>query len=903
MPTTRRTAVSTFNRVAVDLAHEAFPQLATAILARSDRILKQWRHLSLKAMPHLDGLTLEEFEDTIAQILSAAADACQSADPQELRRVIDEAPSHGLDRFVQQHSQLDLFEEVRILRGVVIFEVAEEMRRSLTVAEAATFHAIFDIIIQQGVMTLVHKQNERLEASEATTIEVNQQLLMSAVRQNELLEQAKQAEVAKGESERRLADEAAALTRLNELSSQLWRSPSLRDGIDEMLKAAIELVGADMGNVQLLEPDGRVLSIAAQVGFKQEFLDFFREVSAEDGSACGRALRSAERVKIDDVEEDVLYAPLLPVARAAGYRATQSTPLIGHGGRPLGMLSTHFRSVRQLGEQELKRLDLYLRQAADFIERFRIEDALRESEERYRTLFDLGPVAIYAVNSVGIIQDFNRQAAKLWGREPALGDSDERFCGSMKIFRLDGTLMPHDECPMAQVVRGTVSELRDAEVSIGRPDGSRVTVIVNIRPLKNSRGEVTGAVNCFYDISERVALEKRIKEQAEALAGESRRKDEFLAMLSHELRNPLAPIRSAVYLMRMQERGSENLIQQHAREIIERQVENLTKLVSDLLEISRVVSDRVRLDRQPVNLNRVLQHAIETATPLIEQRKHTLKVHLCNEAEGVWVNVDHTRMEAVFVNLLNNAAKFTPDGGQIEVWCESTHESTSAQVRVRDTGVGIERELLPRIFDLFTQADRSLARSAGGLGIGLSLAHRLVDLHGGTIEAHSPPRGETKGSEIVVGLPLMATPPEVAPPIPQVEESTNPQGMRVLVVDDNIDLVMMLASTLRQSGYSVQVAYNGPDGLRAAQQWRPDVVLLDVGLPGMDGYEVARRLRAGQSLGHSGIEPKLIAVTGYGRDSDIAAARDAGFDGHLVKPVEFKKLQDVMAAPRWSLEV
>jgi CheY-like chemotaxis protein len=280
--------------------------------------------------------------------------------------------------------------------------------------------------------------------------------------------------------------------------------------------------------------------------------------------------------------------------------------------------------------------------------------------------------------------------------------------------------------------------------------------------------------------------------------------------------------------------------------------------------------------------------------PLIERRGHVLIQNLC--PDPVWTNADATRMEEVFINLLDNAAKYTPEGGRIEVWAEHPHRANHVQFRVRDTGPGIDQELLPWIFDLFTQADRSLARSAGGLGIGLALAHRLVELHGGSIEVYSPPNGEIKGSEFVVRLPLV--PPPLAPETIRPEtRDAKPDGLRVLLVDDNIDSVMMLSILLREKGYHVEVAYTGPDGLKIAEQCRPDVVLLDIGLPGMDGYEVARRLRAKSKLDAAGAPMRLIAVTGYGRETDLALAREAGFDGHLIKPLEFSELEKMMTAP------
>lgn len=432
-------------------------------------------------------------------------------------------------------------------------------------------------------------------------------------------------------------------------------------------------------------------------------------------------------------------------------------------------------------------------------------------------------------------------------------------------------------------------------------------------PLNSRRGEtvpVEIVSNVYYederplakcnirDISERNRLEQQIARQAEVLADESRRKDEFLAMLSHELRNPLAPIRAAMDLLMLEQRGSENLVQRQVREVIERQVANLTKLIDDLLEVSRVVSGRIRLQQRAVDLNQVVRHALETAQPLIEQRRHKLLVNM--GAEPVWASADAARLEEVFVNLLDNAAKYTDPEGRIEVWCEHVGEQNHAQVRVRDNGVGIDEALLPQIFDLFTQADRSLDRAAGGLGIGLSLAQRLVALHGGSVEGHSPPDGQSRGSEFVVRLPLLPTPDQGPSQMPAVEHA-QPIGVRVLGVDDSHDLVLMLGRTLRHLGYSVQNAYTGPDGLAAAVQWRPDIALLDIGLPGLDGYEVARRLRADPSLGKGGEKMRLIALTGYGQLTDIARAREAGFDAHLTKPYEIDELEELLRIPRtWT---
>ena len=367
------------------------------------------------------------------------------------------------------------------------------------------------------------------------------------------------------------------------------------------------------------------------------------------------------------------------------------------------------------------------------------------NEERYRFIFEHSPAAVYSVDAYGVIQEFNRCAAELWGRTPALGDTDERFCGSQKMFRPDGSVMRHDECPMARVVAGEVPEVTNGEVVLLRPDGSRITVIVNIRPLKDANGRVIGAINCFYDITERSRMEQLLKQQADTLAGMNRRKDEFLAMLSHELRNPLAPAVNAV-------QGLAKLgvtrQQQKLLTIAERQLAQLTRLVGDLMDASRIGSGRVELQLEDVCVNDAVETAVQTVRHMVEERGQELTVEL--PSEPVFVRADAARIEQIIVNLLGNAAKYTENGGRISLSVEQ--QRGVCTMRVRDTGIGIATELLPRVFDLFTQAAPALDRSKGGLGIGLALVKRLVELHQGRVEARSV-LGE--GSEFVVTLPAL----------------------------------------------------------------------------------------------------------------------------------------------------
>ena len=374
-----------------------------------------------------------------------------------------------------------------------------------------------------------------------------------------------------------------------------------------------------------------------------------------------------------------------------------------------------------------------------------------------------------------------------------------------------------------------------------------------------------------------------LRRQQEELSDLHRRKDEFLAMLSHELRNPLAPIANAVQLLRLLK--DETPVQRQARTIIERQVAQLTRLIDDLMEVSRISTGRVQLRLERAAVNGIVERAVESARPLIDRHEHELTVSL--SPEPIWLYADAARLEQVVVNLLNNAAKYTRDGGHISLTVR--REGDECVLRVRDTGVGIAPELLPRIFDLFLQAERSLDRSQGGLGIGLALVQRLVELHQGRVEAVS---ALGHGSEFVVRLPVPPSDaPQSAPAPAEASPATGP-SLRVLVVDDNVDAAESMAMLLRASGHDARTAHDGPAGLKAVIDYGPDVVLLDIGLPGLDGFQVARRIR--EHPRHE--KAVLVAVTGYGQEADRRQSREAGFDHHLVKPADMGELREILAA-------
>jgi len=364
-----------------------------------------------------------------------------------------------------------------------------------------------------------------------------------------------------------------------------------------------------------------------------------------------------------------------------------------------------------------------------------------------------------------------------------------------------------------------------------------------------------------------------------ALRDADRRKDEFLAMLAHELRNPLAPIRTAAEVI--SRRVMNDVTTQRAAEVVMRQATQLTRIVDDLLDVSRISMGHIELKRETLLLSDVIDHAMETVAPLWRAKQQEISV--ASSLVPVYVRGDLARLVQSFGNVMTNAAKYTQDGGKISIHVSSTDDSV--KVEVSDTGAGISPEFMPRIFDLFTQADRTLDRAQGGLGIGLSVVKKLIEMHGGRISARSDGLGRGSTFEFVL--------PRGEPPKPavQAERDVSVASRRVLVVDDNADAANSLAELLRMDGHQAQPAYSAEDALSLAQSFDPDVVLLDIGLPRMDGYEVARRLR--HSLLRKGV--KLIALTGYGQPEDRERAHCAGFDAHLVKPVDLAALTRLLA--------
>ncbi len=405
-------------------------------------------------------------------------------------------------------------------------------------------------------------------------------------------------------------------------------------------------------------------------------------------------------------------------------------------------------------------------------------------------------------------------------------------------------------------------------------DGRTINVSLSISPIRDSSGKVIGAAKIARDITERKRTEQQNADLVKEIRRSANQQDQLLCMLAHELRNPLAPLRNAVHLLHL--RGDDPSMVARVRDMMDRQITHMGKLVDDLLEVSRITRGTIKLDRERTDLARLVRIAAEDLRETIENSGIAIETKIPDIP--VWVNGDRTRLTQVLENLLENARKFTQSGGSIEVEVVADPSRREAVLHVRDTGIGVDPDLLPRLFEPFTQADRSLDRRGGGLGLGLTLVKRLVELHDGTVSASSA--GSDQGTEFKVKLPLQEEPMALSESRPSPANTA--RHVRVLVVEDNRDAAESLRMLLSTQGFEVALAYTGTEGVEAARTVHPDVVICDVGLPGMDGYAVARAIRMNPGTAKT----RLIAVTGYGQDDDRMRALASGFDTHLVKPAD-----------------
>jgi PAS domain S-box-containing protein len=492
---------------------------------------------------------------------------------------------------------------------------------------------------------------------------------------------------------------------------------------------------------------------------------------------------------------------------------------------------------------------------------------LSKVEERMRSIVDHVVDGIISIVEHGTITTFNRAAERIFGYE-----AHEVIGKNVKILMPEPDQDEHDVAINSYVRSGHAKIIGVGREVMGRrKDGSVFPMELAISEFR--QGEERHFTGIVRDITARKSLEHELRQRLYESAEADQQKNEFLAMLGHELRNPLGPMRNALHILKMPAGAA---VADRARDVLDRQLQHLVRLVDDLLDVSRIARGKVELRNKVIDLREPVRHACETAQPVIDEHGHQLKLDL--PTEPCWVEGDAVRLSQVVSNLLTNAAKYTDHADVI--FLSVSRQGDAATVRVRDSGVGIAAEFLPRIFDLFVQGDRTLARSQGGLGVGLTVVRRLVELHNGKVSATSA--GPGKGSEFTVVLPVVEGAATHCERGMQGEPKSASTARKVLVVDDNVDACDSVAMILTAYGYDVRCLYDGLTVLPTAMQWRPDVIILDIGLPGMSGLEVCVQLRQQAQFQST----PLAALTGYGQDEDQRRSQQAGFDVHMTKPVD-----------------
>jgi PAS domain S-box-containing protein len=565
----------------------------------------------------------------------------------------------------------------------------------------------------------------------------------------------------------------------------------------------------------------------------------------------------------------------------------QFLPLTTRAGRPL----LHDLVVTAAEDEPGKTC---LVQVIDVTDATRRERFLRDRQNaRYDALLDSAPDVILNVDSEGFIRVANPAAAHhfgfgdgaLVGQQAALLFESAGAWAEIWDSVIAGSPLAR---PVELRVRLKDGTLRYFEVSAAPwKDGTRTFITAILRDVHDRRAAEDALRESERESRASAAalaeLNEVLKESSTKLNEMDRRKDEFLATLAHELRNPLAPLRNGLQLLKIAK--DDTALIERTRHMMELQLAQMVRLIDDLLDVGRISNDRLELNKEKASLDKVIRQAIETSSPLIHAQQHKLTIDV--PAREITLDADVVRLTQVFANLLNNAAKYTPANGVITIKAEQ-HEDT-VTVRVIDNGIGIPQELLPQVFEMFMQVDKSLERAQGGLGIGLSLVKRLVELHGGTVAAHSTGPGE--GSEFVVQLPTVPTPAAtMQPQVSEARAAIAPSGQRILVVDDNHDSATTLAMLLSLMGHETRTAHNGLDAIEVADEFHPNVALLDIGMPKLNGYETARRMRQ-KTWGRQML---LVALTGWGQEADRMRSSDAGFNMHLVKPVDIADIQRLL---------
>jgi signal transduction histidine kinase/GAF domain-containing protein len=668
------------------------------------------------------------------------------------------------------------------------------------------------------------------------------------------------------------------LERLKQLTAALSSAVTPEEVARLATQVGTEALGVATGAVWATDEQGDLRLLAAH-GSRAQFIQSFGPIAANANMPAARVARE-RRAVFNESEADIATEPdaiIDAIGRGEAFHAHGVLPLVRED-RVLGVLAFGADRTRRFAHAERAFMSSIAEHCADALARARLYEDARQAEHRFQSILERLPVGIFVARPPNSNLVFANDAlARIWRTTefPALV---EDRCRMLKFAYPDGRPIPVQELPVVRALRGEVVGAVDARIE--RQDGTPGWVQVSAAPVFRVDGTVEMAVATIVDVT--------AEKMAWAAADEAgRAKDEFVAMLGHELRNPLAPIVTALDVMRL--RGDGVLEQERA--VIERQAQHLVRLVDDLLDVSRSVREGLRLERVPIELSVVIADAIELAGPLVEERNQRLQVSV--PTAGLFVQADRGRLAQVISNLLTNAAKYTPAGGHVTV--SARLEGEQIAVEVADDGAGIAPDLLERIFDPFTQGRQGLDRKQGGLGLGLAIARKLVVGHEGTIEARS--EGPGRGTTMIVRLPRAhATSTEAA--TSRVVPGATPRhtARRVLIVDDNPDAAAILAVAIARAGYEVRTAGDGPNALQVIESFVPDVALLDIGLPVMDGYELAGLLRRIPSLAQT----SLVALTGYAGDGDRQRSLASGFNEHFAKPVPLGRILECIArlAPR-----
>jgi len=580
----------------------------------------------------------------------------------------------------------------------------------------------------------------------------------------------------------------------------------------------------------------------------------------------GRIWQSNAPCWIEHLADDDNF-PRFPIAQQIGLQSAIGVPVRARG-RVVGVLEFFSEDARPRDEDIVHLFESVAVQIGHFVERRDID----EVRDRLAAIVDSSDDAIVSKTLDGVITSWNR------GAEAMFGYAADEVIGRSIYLIVPPDRHHEEENVLARLRRGEKIDHYETE-RLAR-DGRRLNISLTVSPVRDADGRIVGASKVARDVTAQRRAIQEIDSARRAAEAANRTKDEFLAMLGHELRNPLAPILTALQLMQL--RGDDATVKERA--VIDRQVRHLVRLVDDLLDVSRIARGKIVLKEEPIELAEVVARAIEIASPLLEERQHHLTLSVSRT--GLLIRGDATRLAQAVMNVLTNAAKYTPVAGHIDV--RAFRQGDEVVLSVKDDGVGISTSLLPNVFDLFVQESQNVDRSRGGLGLGLTIVRNLVQLHGGSVEAHSD--GPGTGSEFLIRLPALV--PSGAHAVPKSEPVLGPRRrpLSVLVVDDNADAAAMIAHALAARGDVTRVALDGPSALAIAAQFHADVALLDLGLPVMDGYELAGHLR----LATTYRPPILVAISGYGQETDRERSRAAGFNAHLVKPVDLTVLNTLL---------